>query len=88
VSSLPGYEVGSALSVLPNVTQNRSCHEKGRSARIYVIIRDGTSIGPTTGASHSSEPEITHKLTARSSDIGSARPKCLTGEQNGINFRK
>jgi hypothetical protein len=42
VSSLPGYEVGSALSVLPNVTQNRSCHEKGRSARIYVIIRDGT----------------------------------------------
>jgi hypothetical protein len=39
---LPGYEVGSALSVLPNVTQNRSCHEKGRSARIYVIIRDGT----------------------------------------------
>jgi hypothetical protein len=49
VSSLPGYEVGSALSVLPNVTQNRSCHEKGRSARIYVIIRDGTvsyRIGP------------------------------------------
>jgi hypothetical protein len=43
VSSLPGYEVGSALSVLPNVTQNRSCHEKGRSARIYVIIRDGTA---------------------------------------------
>jgi hypothetical protein len=40
---LPGYEVGSALSVLPNVTQNRSCHEKGRSARIYVIIRDGTT---------------------------------------------
>jgi hypothetical protein len=44
VSSLPGYEVGSALSVPPNVTQNRSCHEKGRSARIYVIIRDGTAI--------------------------------------------
>jgi hypothetical protein len=43
VSSLPGYEVGSALSVLPNITQNRSCHEKGRSARIYVIIRDGTN---------------------------------------------
>ena len=42
VSSLSGYEVGSALSVLPNVTQNRSCLEEGGSPRIYVIVRDGT----------------------------------------------
>jgi hypothetical protein len=30
------------LNALPNVTQNRSCHEKCRTARIYVIVRDGT----------------------------------------------
>jgi aryl sulfotransferase len=55
VSSLPGYEVGSALSVLPNVTQNRSCHEKGRSARIYVIIRDGTRSLPNVMFIHFSD---------------------------------
>ena len=42
VSSSPGYEVGSALSVLPNVTKKQSCHEKGRPVRIYMIIRNGT----------------------------------------------
>jgi len=38
----PGYEDGSALIVLPDVTKDRSCHEKRRPARIYVIVRDGT----------------------------------------------
>ena len=30
------------VDVLPDVTQNRSCHEKCRAARIYVTVRDGT----------------------------------------------
>ena len=31
---------------VPNVPQNRSCPEKSRSPRVYVIIRDGTVIDP------------------------------------------
>ena len=28
---------------VPNVPQNRSCHEKGRSPRVNVMVRDGTA---------------------------------------------
>ena len=36
-------EDGSACAhPIPNVPQNRSCHEKRGSPRVYVIIRDGT----------------------------------------------
>ena len=42
-SSLLGCEDGSACSFsVPNVPQNRSCHEQGRAPRGNVIIRDGT----------------------------------------------
>ncbi|MFT5365012.1 MAG: signal transduction histidine kinase, partial [Dinoroseobacter sp.] len=30
------------LHPVPNVPQNRSCHEKGRSPRVNVMVRDGT----------------------------------------------
>ena len=44
-SSLPACEDGSACAhPIPNVPQNRSCHEKRGSPRVYVIIRDGTAI--------------------------------------------
>ena len=44
-SSWPACEDGSACAhPAPNVPQNRSCHEKRRSARGYAIIRDGTAI--------------------------------------------
>jgi hypothetical protein len=35
------YQDGSAFSVLPDVTQTRSCHQKCKAARVYVIVRDG-----------------------------------------------
>lgn len=42
-SSSPACAKRSACShLLPNFTQDRSCHEQGRPARVYVIIRDGT----------------------------------------------
>ncbi|MFN9943131.1 MAG: hypothetical protein ACK56I_27045 [bacterium] len=30
---------------VPNLAQDRPCHEQGRPARVYVIIRDGTING-------------------------------------------
>jgi len=43
VSSSPACEDGSTCpNPAPNVPQNRSCHEKRRTLRVYVIIRDGT----------------------------------------------
>jgi hypothetical protein len=42
-SSSPACEDGSTCpNPAPNVPQNRSCHEKRRTPRVYVIIRDGT----------------------------------------------
>jgi predicted alpha-1,6-mannanase (GH76 family) len=42
-AKLPACEEKSASRIpIPNLAQNRSCHEKRRSARVYVIIRDGT----------------------------------------------
>ena len=37
----PSYGGGLSLNALLNATQKRSCHEKCRSTRIYVIVRDG-----------------------------------------------
>jgi hypothetical protein len=43
-SSSPACEDGSTCpNPAPNVPQNRSCHEKRRTPRVYVIIRDGTA---------------------------------------------
>ena len=42
---LPACEEKSASRIpIPNLAQNRSCHEKRRSTGIYVIIRDGIPI--------------------------------------------
>ena len=42
-SSSPDCEDGSTcLHPVLNVPQDRSCHEKNRATRVYVIIRDGT----------------------------------------------
>jgi len=43
-SSLLGCEVGSTCpNPALNVPQDRTCHEKSRATRVYVIIRDGTA---------------------------------------------
>src|SRR6056297_3299623 len=43
-SSSPACAEKSAyLPPIPNLAQDRSCHEKRRAARVYVIVREGTS---------------------------------------------
>ena len=36
-------EKSACFHPLPNLAQDRPCHEEGRPARVYVIIRDGTA---------------------------------------------
>jgi hypothetical protein len=75
---------------LPTMPWNECPRSRGIGAQLPWNAHGSTglfkilSIRPTKGVSHSSEPEIAHKSTARCSDIGSARPQFLTGAQNGV----
>jgi hypothetical protein len=60
-SSSPACEDGSACPhPAPNVPQNRSCHEKRRTPRVYVIIRDGTDMSMMQGVKSSIGDHSTH----------------------------
>ena len=39
------------LAPVPNLAQDRSCHEQSRAARVYLIVRDTTAIWPRRPAS-------------------------------------
>jgi len=42
-SAIPATSASTwAVTPFSDVPQNRTCHEKGRAARVYVIIRDET----------------------------------------------